>query len=52
MQFITELIEKGKFIPVIDRKYTLENIGEAYMYVASGQKTGNVVISFQYRNKS
>jgi NADPH:quinone reductase-like Zn-dependent oxidoreductase len=52
MQFIMELIEKGKFIPVIDRKYTLENIGEAYTYVASGQKTGNVVISFQDRNKS
>jgi NADPH:quinone reductase-like Zn-dependent oxidoreductase len=52
MQFIIELIEKGKFIPVIDRKYTLENIVEAYTYVALGQKKGNVVISFQDRNES
>jgi NADPH:quinone reductase-like Zn-dependent oxidoreductase len=45
MQFITDLLEKGRFKPVIDREYTLENIGEAYKYVATGQKTGNVVIS-------
>jgi NADPH:quinone reductase-like Zn-dependent oxidoreductase len=45
--FIKDLLEKEKFKPVIDRKYPLENIGEAYSYVASGQKTGNVIISFE-----
>ncbi|HTF30530.1 MAG TPA: NAD(P)-dependent alcohol dehydrogenase, partial [Flavitalea sp.] len=44
--FIKDLIEKGKFKPVIDRKYSFENIVEAYKYVATGQKTGNVVITF------
>jgi len=47
MLFIRDLIEKEKFKPVIDRKYPLEKIDEAYRYVATGKKTGNVVISFQ-----
>ena len=45
LTFIKELIEKGSFKPVIDRKYPLEKIAEAYTYVASGQKIGNVVIT-------
>jgi NADPH:quinone reductase-like Zn-dependent oxidoreductase len=42
--FLKELVEKGSYKPVIDRHYTLEQITEAYKYVESGQKTGNVVI--------
>ena len=42
--FLKDLVEKGLFKPVIDRTYTLEQITEAYKYVESGQKTGNVVI--------
>ena len=45
LAFINDLIEKGKFVPVIDRKYPLEKIAEAYEYVASGQKIGNVIIT-------
>jgi NADPH:quinone reductase-like Zn-dependent oxidoreductase len=45
LNFIKGLIEQGKYKPVIDRKYPLEKIAEAYTYVASGQKTGNVVIT-------
>lgn len=43
--FIKELVEIGQFKPVIDRKYPIERIAEAFMYVASGQKIGNVVIT-------
>ena len=45
LKFIKDLIEKGKFVPVIDRKYALDKITEAYKYVATGQKIGNVVIT-------
>jgi NADPH:quinone reductase-like Zn-dependent oxidoreductase len=42
--FFKELAEKGEFKPVIDRSYTLETIVDAYKYVESGQKTGNVIV--------
>jgi NADPH:quinone reductase-like Zn-dependent oxidoreductase len=45
MLFIRQLIGEGYFQAVIDRKYPLEEIAEAYRYVAQGQKTGNVVIT-------
>jgi NADPH:quinone reductase-like Zn-dependent oxidoreductase len=45
LRFIKELIEKGKFKPVIDRKYPIDKIAEAYTYVATGQKIGNVIIT-------
>lgn len=45
LDFIKDQIEKGKFRPVIDRKYPLDKIAEAYKYVATGQKIGNVIIT-------
>lgn len=44
--FIKDLIEQGKFTAVIDRTLPKEQIAEAYAFVASGQKTGNVVIKW------
>jgi NADPH:quinone reductase-like Zn-dependent oxidoreductase len=41
---IKELVEAGKYRPVIDRTYPLDEIVEATSYVESGQKTGNVVL--------
>lgn len=41
---IKGLVETGKYRPVIDRKYALDEVAEANRYVESGQKTGNVVL--------
>jgi NADPH:quinone reductase-like Zn-dependent oxidoreductase len=45
LEVIKNLAETGHFKPLIDRKYPLSKIKEAYTYVASGQKIGNVVIT-------
>ena len=45
MVLIKELTEQGKFNAVIDRRYSLEQIIEAYNYVEKGHKTGSVVIT-------
>jgi len=41
---LKDLAEKGEYKPLIDRKYKMEEIVEAYRYVESGQKTGNVIL--------
>ena len=43
--FICKFLENGKFNPVIDREYALEDISKAYEYVTKGQKIGNVLIN-------
>jgi len=45
--FVTALGEKleaGRFVPVVDRRYPLAVIADAYRYVQTGEKAGVVVI--------
>lgn len=41
-----ERLQDGSFKPLIDRVYLFEEIREAFKYVLTGQKIGNVVITF------
>ena len=45
VEYLRERIASGRFRPVVDRRYLLEQIVEAYRYVETGQKVGNVVIT-------
>jgi NADPH:quinone reductase-like Zn-dependent oxidoreductase len=42
---LAELLESGRYRPVIDRVYPLEDVVEATRYVETGQKVGNVVLT-------
>ena len=45
LRYLKGLLESGEFKPVIDRRYPLDEIVEAYRYVETGRKIGNVVIT-------
>jgi NADPH:quinone reductase-like Zn-dependent oxidoreductase len=45
MMVISELAESGVIVPVIDRRYALEQTADAHRYVDTGRKRGNVVIT-------
>jgi len=42
---LTDLIDGGRYVPVIDRTYPVEDVVEATRYVETGEKTGNVVLT-------
>jgi NADPH:quinone reductase-like Zn-dependent oxidoreductase len=48
--YLKELVEAGEFKPVIDRRYPLDDIVEAFRYVETGRKTGNVVITVSHED--
>jgi NADPH:quinone reductase-like Zn-dependent oxidoreductase len=41
---LRELLASGAFRPLVDRRYPLDEIVEAYRYVETGRKVGSVVI--------
>jgi NADPH:quinone reductase-like Zn-dependent oxidoreductase len=45
LRYVSRLVESRVFRPVIDREYSMDEIVEAYEYVASGQKIGNVILN-------
>ncbi|NUN68187.1 MAG: NAD(P)-dependent alcohol dehydrogenase [Bacteroidetes bacterium] len=45
VEFIVRLVTEGKFRPLVDRTYPLDRIVEAYAYVETRMKIGNVVLT-------
>ena len=45
LPYIKNLLEKGLFNPLVDNEYPLDEIVDAYKYVLTGMKTGNVIIN-------
>ena len=45
LAIINQVIDEGKYLPVIDRVFPLEDIVKAHHYVQEGHKTGDVVIT-------
>ena len=51
MVFMKELLEAGKVVPVIDRRYPLSEVPEAIRYLEEGHARGKVVITVEHNNK-
>jgi NADPH:quinone reductase-like Zn-dependent oxidoreductase len=45
LQFLAELIEDAKIIPIIDRTYPLARVPEAMRYLEAGQARGKIIIT-------
>ena len=50
--FLKELLEAGKVVPIIDRRYPLSEVPEALRYLGEGHAKGKVVISVERNNKT
>jgi NADPH:quinone reductase-like Zn-dependent oxidoreductase len=50
--FIKELLEAGKVVPVIDRRYTLSEVADAIRYLEEGHARGKVVITVEHNDKT
>jgi NADPH:quinone reductase-like Zn-dependent oxidoreductase len=52
LAFMKELLEAGKVVPVIDRRYPLREVPEALRYLEAGHARGKVVITVEHTNKT
>ena len=50
--FMKELLEAGKVVPVIVRRYPLSETAEAIRYLEEGHARGKVVITLEHNNKT
>jgi NADPH:quinone reductase-like Zn-dependent oxidoreductase len=50
--FLKDLLEAGKVVPVIDRRYPLSDAAEALRYLAEGHAKGKIVLTVKHGNDS
>jgi NADPH:quinone reductase-like Zn-dependent oxidoreductase len=50
LTFIKGLLETGKVVPVIDRRYPLSEVAEAIRYYEKGHTQGKIVIAVEHKN--
>jgi NADPH:quinone reductase-like Zn-dependent oxidoreductase len=48
MVFVKELIEAGKVVPVVDRRFPLSEVDKALRYYGEGHPSGKVVITMEH----
>ncbi|WP_107038722.1 NAD(P)-dependent alcohol dehydrogenase [Brumimicrobium mesophilum] len=46
LQFMSDMVDQGKFKSIIDKTFSIDEITKAYEYVETGNKTGSVVVQF------
>jgi NADPH:quinone reductase-like Zn-dependent oxidoreductase len=49
---LIDLIDAGKVVPVIDRRYPLSEVPEALRYLGEGHAKGKLVITVEHNNKT
>jgi NADPH:quinone reductase-like Zn-dependent oxidoreductase len=50
--FVKDLIESGKVVPVIDKRYPLSEIADAFRYYGEGHARGKIVITIADSDKT
>jgi NADPH:quinone reductase-like Zn-dependent oxidoreductase len=50
--FLKELLETGKVVPVIDRRYPLSDAAEAVSYLEEGHAQGKIVLTVEHSRET
>ncbi len=50
--YMKELVEAGKVKPVIDRRFPLSEIGEAFRYFEEEHPSGKVVLTVEHNERT
>jgi len=48
LAFLKDLLEAGKVVPIIDRRYPLSEVAAALRYLEEGHAQGKVVITVEH----
>jgi NADPH:quinone reductase-like Zn-dependent oxidoreductase len=52
LDYINELIESGKVVPVIDKHYSLDEVPAAFRYLGEGHAKGKLVINLELDSRT